>query len=224
MISISDSEEPTWPRSPPASVRTTRRRRYFERSSSCGLTACSGDVISAGAPIGIPLPCGGKRRQQISCAIELARLRRVPAFGGAGEQAILPAFGNELVEQNECPAQGEQRQQRAKPLFEIGIRAIEPNRPLTEALAMRSGKLMAGMQQDIGGQLHRIIPAKIFEINEGQGSVRAANAVVEPEIRRNEAPLFLREFRGKIKPPGVQACPRLGEPLPMRGIEGFLQG
>ena len=37
---------------PPASVRTTRRRRYFERSSSGGLSACNVEFIPAGAPIG----------------------------------------------------------------------------------------------------------------------------------------------------------------------------
>ena len=55
------------------------------------------------------------------------------------------------------------------------------------------------MQQNIGGELHRIVPAKILEIEERQRPVRPSQAVVEAEIGRNEAAPFLREFGVKSK-------------------------
>ena len=72
------------------------------------------------------------------------------------------------------------------------------------------------MQQNVGGQLHRIVPAKILEIEERQRPVRPAQAVVEAEIGRNEAAPFLREFGVKIKAGCRRRCARLraldGEP------------
>src|SRR3954466_6668665 len=94
---------------------------------------------------------------------------------------------------------------------------------MPEAAALRVGQLVAWMQHNIGGHLHGIIPAKILEIDEGQGTIRVAEAVVKPEIRRNEAASFLREFSGKIKPPGGQPHPRFVERVPACGIKGFIK-
>ena len=71
------------------------------------------------------------------------------------------------------------------------------------------------MQQNIGSELHRIVPAEIFEIDERQRSIRPAQAVVEAEIRRNKAAPFLREFGGEIK-----ALPSARTRLASRGIPG----
>src|SRR6266540_2667093 len=55
------------------------------------------------------------------------------------------------------------------------------------------------MQQEISGQFHGIVPAKILEIDERQRPVASAQAVVEAEIGGHEAAPFLREFSCKIK-------------------------
>ena len=46
-ISMSDIDEPTWPRSPPASARTTSRRKYFDLSSRGGDTGVKTGAASA---------------------------------------------------------------------------------------------------------------------------------------------------------------------------------
>lgn len=130
---------------------------------------------------------------------ELSRLDVAPAAGLAGQHAALPALGDELVEQDEHPAQTEQRQISGQPVGECRIGAIEPRRRLAEALALHRLKRPARMQHNIGGELHGIVPAKIFEIEERQRPVRPSQAVVEAEVGRNEAAPFLREFGVKSK-------------------------
>ena len=87
---------------------------------------------------------------------------------------------------------------------------------MAEALSLRRLKRPARMQHDIGGELHRIVPAKILEIEERQCPVRLSQAIVEAEIRRNEAAPFLREFGVKSKAGCRHRCKRLraldGEP------------
>src|ERR1700756_5058236 len=100
MISTSDIEEPTWPRSPPCSVRTTRRRRNFERSSSGGLArvrVASARTAMSGVHF---LRQGGKEAPR---AVKLSKLGVAPAGGVAGQDAPLPALGQKLVEQDEHP-------------------------------------------------------------------------------------------------------------------------
>ena len=62
------------------------------------------------------------------------------------------------------------------------------------------------MQQDIGRQFHRIVPAEILEVDERQRPVRAAQAVVKAEIGRHQASPFLRAVRRKIKAGGRHAA------------------
>ena len=130
---------------------------------------------------------------------KLPRLDVAPAAGLAGQHAPLPALGDEFVEQDEHPAQTEQRQISRQPVGECRIAAVEPRRRLAEALPLGWLKRPARMQQNIGGELHRIVPAKILEIEERQRPVRPSQAVVEAEIGRNEAAPFLREFGVKSK-------------------------
>ena len=63
------------------------------------------------------------------------------------------------------------------------------------------------MQQDVGGQLHRIVPAEILEVDERQRPVRAAQAVVEAEVGRDEAPPFLRAGRPQNQGPRPAPAP-----------------
>ena len=130
---------------------------------------------------------------------KLPRLDVAPAARLAGEHAPLPALGDEFIEQDEHPAQSEHRQISRQPAGERRIAAVEPRRRLAEALALRRLKRPARMQQNIGGQLHRIVPAKILEIEERQRPIRPSQAVVKAEIGRNEAAPFLREFGVKSK-------------------------
>src|SRR5580693_1518308 len=151
---------------------------------------------------------------------KLSRLDVAPAAGFAGQHAALPALGDELVEQDEHPAQAEQRQISRQSAGECRIAAVEPRRRLAEALALGWLKRPARMQHNIGGELHRIVPAKIFEIEERQRPVRPSQAVVEAEIGRNEAAPFLREFDVKSKAGRRHRSMRLGalEGEPWRDI------
>src|SRR5262249_39996072 len=108
MISTSDIEEPTWPRSPPCSVRTTSLRRYFERSSSGGVARLTAGAAWAAMRLSLRFP--RQRREEVARVRKLPRLDRIPAAGLAGKHAALPALGDELVEQDQHPAQAEQRQ------------------------------------------------------------------------------------------------------------------
>src|SRR5262249_60116088 len=103
MLSTSDIDEPTCPRSPPSSARTTRRRRYFERSSSGGLATVNGVASARMAISGVHFLRHGSK--EAARAVELPDLGVAPAGAVSGQNAALPALGNELVEQDEHPAQ-----------------------------------------------------------------------------------------------------------------------
>ncbi len=85
MISMSDIEEPTCPRSPPSSVRTTSLRRYFDRSSSGGVASLT--LCRASALVAIELvlhftgtrPPGIRRRAQVAVAFASLQLPFSPA-------------------------------------------------------------------------------------------------------------------------------------------------
>src|SRR5580704_1610615 len=136
---------------------------------------------------------------------ERARMRKLPCLDVApttdlaGQHTSLPALGNELIEQDQYPAQTEQRQISRQPVSKCRIAPIEPRRSSAEMLSLRRLKRPARMQQNIGGEFHRIVPAKILEIEERQRPVRPSQAVVKAEIGRNEAAPFLREFDVKSK-------------------------
>ena len=79
------------------------------------------------------------------------------------------------------------------------------------------------MQQHIGGHFHGIIPAKVFEVEERQGAIRAAKAVVKAKIRWHQAALFLRQFSRKIKVRRSQVDLRPSDPSLIDWIEGFIK-
>ena len=100
MISISDIEEPTCPRSPPASVRTTSRRSAIERSSSGGVVSDWAEWAARAAfAVAIVSVLHLLRQccQERTGVIELPRLGIVPARRVAGQDPPLPALRNELV-------------------------------------------------------------------------------------------------------------------------------
>src|SRR3954467_7184223 len=86
MISISDIDEPTWPRSPPSRQRTTSLRRYLERSSSGGVAGLSHCTASVAFAIKLILHFSRQRRQEVLRPRELRRLRLCPAFGGTRQK------------------------------------------------------------------------------------------------------------------------------------------
>src|SRR5580700_2491630 len=147
MISTSDIEEPTWPRSPPCSVRTASRRRYFERSSSGGVARLS--TGAAWAAISLSLHLVRQRGEERARMGELPGFHLAPAAGFAGEHAALPALGNELVEQDQHPAQAEQRQIGRQPGGKCRVAAIEPGRCLPEPPALLRRQRPARVQQNI---------------------------------------------------------------------------
>src|SRR5690242_11696759 len=102
MISMSDIEEPICPRPPPASPRTTKRRKYFERSSSGGVAIPS----TASAVIAIAYSLT-QTRQHGARLVQLPGLGSAPIFACTREDAALPALRHELVKQNEDPPQAE---------------------------------------------------------------------------------------------------------------------
>ena len=167
-----------------------RRRRKIERGRDFGFGL---DCHHLG------LQLFGKRSEERARMRKLPRLDVAPAAGLAGQHASLPALGDELIEQDQYPAQTEQRQISRQPVSKCRIAAVEPRRRSAEVLSLRRLKRPARMQQNIGGELHRIVPAKILEIEERQRPVRPSQAVVEAEIGRNEAAPFLREFDVKSK-------------------------
>ena len=136
MISISDIEEPTWPRSPPASVRTTRRRRCFERSSSGGVVA-----IARVRRLGCVTAIGQSSTFCGSAARNLARVSSCRALaspqlvGVARQHPALPALRHKLVQQDEHPAQAEQRKIGREPRFERPVLAVEPHAPPAGSVA-----------------------------------------------------------------------------------------
>src|SRR5215471_15386911 len=113
-------------------------------------------------------------------------LRGFPVDRYAREHAPTPSLRNELVEQNERPAHCEERKISAKARYERWIRPIEPLRAQSKSATVRLIKRHSRMQQDIGGQFHRVIPAKVLEINECQRAIRPAQAVVKAEVRRHK--------------------------------------
>src|ERR1700730_11819560 len=92
-ISISDMEEPTWPRPPPSSARTTRRRRSLERVSKTGET---GTAIVVSARLGMCHLLGSV--QKVARPGKLACLRHLPVLRLSGRDAKPPAIRQELVE------------------------------------------------------------------------------------------------------------------------------
>src|SRR5271165_2972427 len=66
---------------------------------------------------------------------------------------------------------------------------------------------MAGVPQDIAGQLHRVVPAEILEIDEPQPPVPETDRVVEPQIRGREGPLAGREGRARVDPSAFELAP-----------------
>src|SRR5260221_14264806 len=83
------------------------------------------------------------------------------------------------------------------------------------------------MPADIRQQLHRIIPAEIFEIDEGQGAVSALQRVVKAKIRwRQDLPVKAQIVglrQGSLIIPTIQADPCIGERRCETGGEEMLQ-
>ena len=55
------------------------------------------------------------------------------------------------------------------------------------------------MVQYVSGQLHRIIPAEVFEVDENERSVRKPQTIVKAEIGRNQGPFFLWQHGPEVK-------------------------
>src|SRR5271170_2364529 len=108
MISISDSEEPIWPRAPPSSALTTSRRNIIERLSSCCPESCCA-VSATSFAIRKPLEVSGQRVHPFPRSIKLTLLGGSPICLLAGIDAVDPAFGQKLIEQDHAPAYREQR-------------------------------------------------------------------------------------------------------------------
>src|SRR5581483_7115127 len=123
---------------------------------------------------------------------ELPPLGLDPAPAGARQLTTPPALGDELVEQDQHPAQAKQRQQGGEPGLESTALTVDTRDGAAEMPAPARIERPAGMQQDIGRQLHGIVPAEILEVDERERSVRAAQAVVKAEIGGDQTAPFLR--------------------------------
>src|SRR5258707_13210949 len=97
MISMSDSDDPTCPRPPPSSARTTSRRRYSDRSSSpftpkSARGAATSLLIEEASGLGKDFP------QQTARSAQLLGLYRRPVTARSGEQAANPALGDKFIQ------------------------------------------------------------------------------------------------------------------------------
>ena len=94
----------------------------------------------------------------------------------------------ERVEQDQRPAQRVEREIAAQAGDEIGIVPHGGDDPVDERVPVVGGQLHRGMQDEIGGDLHGIVPAEIFEVDVAQPCARLADDIVEAEVRRDQAP------------------------------------
>src|SRR6516162_5322125 len=124
--------------------------------------------------------------QQIACPAQLSLLRVPPVLPAAGVNAVGPSLRQELIQQNEAPSDGEQRVQQAQPRRKRRIRAVNLRGSRDEASFERLRETHPGVQKKIAYQLHWIIPAKIFKVDEGETS-RTAYGVVKTKIGRAQA-------------------------------------
>src|SRR5882762_9583857 len=124
MISISDSDEPIWPRAPPSNARTTSRRSRIERSSNRRLRSCRAASARSIAIRKPPEACR-QRVHPFTRAIKLTLLGRLPVGLCAGIDTVCPAFGQELVQEDQAPAQREQRVEQREPGAKAGIAPID---------------------------------------------------------------------------------------------------
>src|ERR1700731_2423806 len=105
------------------------RRRYLERSSSGGVAVLSACAASALPDMSLSLHLLVQGCEKLPSLGELAPFGLRPVIRGAGFDAAAPALGDEFVQQDENPAQAEERKQRREPRRERAIVvAIEPHR------------------------------------------------------------------------------------------------
>ena len=175
MISMSDIEEPTWPRSPPCSVRTTSRRRYFERSSSGDVAMSISRVAWAPAMLlrrTFPVKPRGNSRALASWRVLISfQLSALP-----GKGSLPPELGNKLIEHDQNPAAGEQRQISrttacAKAASSLPYRCVAARRNLARCAG---GKVLPGWSR---------ISAVIFTGSSQPKYSKSTNAK-EPSLRR----------------------------------------
>src|SRR6266568_8639229 len=114
MISISDSDEPIWPRAPPSNARTTNRRSRIERSSNRRLGSCRAGSARSIAIRKPPEACR-QRVHPFTRSIKLPLFRCLPVGLGPGIEAVCPAFGQEFVQEDQTPAHREQRVEQREP-------------------------------------------------------------------------------------------------------------
>src|SRR5712691_3976138 len=100
MISISDKDEPIWPRAPPSNARTTSRRNRIERSSNRRLGSCRAGSARSTAIRKPPEACR-QRVHPFTRSIKLALFRRLPVGVRLRIETVCPAFGQELVQQDQ---------------------------------------------------------------------------------------------------------------------------
>ena len=105
----------------------------------------------------------------------------------------------ELVQDDEHPAQAEQWKIGLEPAREVRVVAEDRLRLRAEAIALAVGERHARMEQHVGGELHGIVPAEIFEVDERQRSVGPAHGVVKAEIRRHQAAALLGQQRREVQ-------------------------
>src|SRR5579864_4307364 len=187
MISISDIEEPMWPRAPPSSARTTSRRNRIERSSSRTFKSCRA-ASAASLAIRKPLKVCCQRLHPFARTIKLTLFDGNPIGLPARVDSVGPPLGQKLVEQDHAPAQREQRVEQGEPRREGPVGLIDRRRRGREIPLQRLGKLRSRVQQEIGGELDRIVPAEIIEVDEDQSARWPSQRVVEAEIGRAQRP------------------------------------
>src|SRR5215467_7394887 len=142
----------------------------------------------------------GEPRKQRGRAGELARLGLRPWLRLARHDTLAPAIRQKLVEEDEHPAQAEQWIERPQARGEtIPVAAIDGDRSRAKARRVPRGERRARMMENIGHELHRIIPTEIFEVEKRERSVGAAQTVVEAEIRWHQVLLFLWEESCEVK-------------------------
>src|SRR5579864_2565424 len=183
MISMSDIDEPICPRAPPSSARTTSRRSSIDRSSSCRVASCFTPSATSFAIRKPPEVCR-QRVRPFPRPIKLTLLRRWPVGGLAGGDAVGPALGQELVQQDRAPAQREQRVEQSEALAKALIRPVNADGFGGELPLQRGAEAHPRMQQEIGGELDRIVPAKIVEIDKDKLAARPPHRIVKAKIRR----------------------------------------
>ncbi len=110
------------------------------------------------------------------CSTGLLRLAGIPSAGQAQRK--------KLVQQNKTPAQANEWPVGGYPLLIAGIVLPLQFKSCGENIPFRRAQSHPRMPMHVAGELGRIVPAKVLEIEKDKPAGRATKGVVKAEVGR----------------------------------------